>query len=51
MLDSVIRARNKWLKKSTGLLFPSHATIYFSAINYEDVIFILFYYIFIIIFI
>ncbi len=35
MLDSVIRARNRWLKPG-GSLYPSQATIYFSAISYEE---------------
>jgi protein arginine N-methyltransferase 1 len=35
MLDSVIRARNKWLKPG-GCMFPSHATMYFAAISFED---------------
>lgn len=35
MLDSVIRARNKWLNPG-GCMFPSHATMYFAAISYED---------------
>lgn len=35
MLDSVIRARDKWLKPG-GCMFPSHATMYFSAISFED---------------
>lgn len=35
MLDSVIRARNRWLKPE-GSMFPSHATMYFAAISYED---------------
>lgn len=35
MLDSVIRARNKWMKPG-GSLYPSQATIYFSAISYEE---------------
>jgi protein arginine N-methyltransferase 1 len=35
MLDSVIRARDKWMKPG-GSMFPSHATMYFSAISYED---------------
>jgi protein arginine N-methyltransferase 1 len=35
MLDSVIRARNKWMKPE-GSMFPSHATMYFSAISFED---------------
>ena len=35
MLDSVVRARNKWLK-SDGTLFPSHATMYWGLISYEE---------------
>jgi 2-polyprenyl-3-methyl-5-hydroxy-6-metoxy-1,4-benzoquinol methylase len=35
MLDSVIRARNKWLKPG-GSLFPSHATLYFSPLTFEE---------------
>jgi protein arginine N-methyltransferase 1 len=35
MLDSVIRARNKWMKPG-GSLYPSQATIYLSAISYEE---------------
>lgn len=35
MLDSVIRARNRWMKPE-GSMFPSHATMYWSAISYED---------------
>lgn len=35
MLDSVIRARNKWMKPG-GSMFPSHATMYFSAISFEE---------------
>ena len=35
MLDSVIRARNKWLKPD-GTLFPSHATMYWSMISFEE---------------
>jgi len=35
MLDSVIRARNKWMKP-TGTMFPSHATMFWSAISHED---------------
>lgn len=35
MLDSVIRARNKWLKPG-GSLYPSHATMFFSAISFEE---------------
>lgn len=36
MLDSVIRARNKWLNKASGVMFPSHATMLWSAISFED---------------
>lgn len=35
MLDSVIRARNKWLKPD-GAMFPSHATMFLGAISYEE---------------
>lgn len=35
MLDSVIRARNRWMKPE-GSMFPSHATMYWSAISHED---------------
>ncbi|KAJ1433353.1 S-adenosyl-L-methionine-dependent methyltransferase [Ochromonadaceae sp. CCMP2298] len=35
MLDSVIRARDKWMKPG-GSMFPSHATLYMSAISFED---------------
>ena len=35
MLDSVIYARDKYLKKSTGLMFPSHATMLISPIASE----------------
>lgn len=34
MLDSVIRARDRWLKDD-GLMFPSHATMYWAAISNE----------------
>mmetsp|Transcript_27906 Transcript_27906/g.39270 ORF Transcript_27906/g.39270 Transcript_27906/m.39270 type:complete len:421 (+) Transcript_27906:69-1331(+) len=36
MLDSLIRARDKFLKKSTGLMFPSHTTMYVAPINDEE---------------
>lgn len=36
MLDSVLRARNKWLNPSTGVMFPSHATMYWGAISFEE---------------
>lgn len=35
MLDSVIRARDKWMKPG-GSMFPSHATMYLAAISYEE---------------
>jgi len=35
MLDSVIRARDKWLNP-TGCMFPSHAAMLWSAISFED---------------
>jgi len=35
MLDSVVRARNKWLKPE-GTLFPSHATMFFSLVSFEE---------------
>jgi protein arginine N-methyltransferase 1 len=36
MLDSLIRAREKFLKPSTGLMFPSHTTMYLAPIHDED---------------
>jgi len=35
MLDSVIRARDTFLKRNTGLMFPSHATMYYAPIYDE----------------
>lgn len=35
MLDSLIRGRNKWLKPG-GCMFPSHCTMYMSAISFEE---------------
>jgi len=35
MLDSVIRARDKWMKED-GSMFPSHATMYWSTISHEN---------------
>lgn len=35
MMDSLIRGRDKFLKKDTGLMFPSHATMYLSPISDE----------------
>lgn len=36
MLDSLIRARDKFLKPKTGLMLPSHATMYIAPINDEE---------------
>ena len=36
MLDSIIRARDKFLKKKTGLMFPSHVTMYIAPVYDED---------------
>lgn len=36
MLDSVIRARDKYLKKKTGLMMPSHCTMYVAPVYDED---------------
>ena len=36
MLDSLIRARDKFLKPSTGLMFPSHTTMYLAPIHDEE---------------
>lgn len=36
MLDSVIRARDKFLKRRTGLLFPSHCTMYMAPVTDEE---------------
>lgn len=36
MLDSLIRARDKFLKKDTGLMFPSHCTMYFAPVLDEE---------------
>lgn len=36
MLDSVIRARDKFLKPRTGLMFPSHCTMYIAPITDEE---------------
>ena len=35
MLDSVIRARDRWMKP-TGAMFPSHATMFWSAVSFEE---------------
>lgn len=36
MLDSVIRARDVFLKRNTGLMFPSHTTMYLAPVYDED---------------
>jgi protein arginine N-methyltransferase 1 len=36
MLDSLIRARDKFLKPSTGLMFPSHTTMYVAPVQDEE---------------
>eukprot|EP00557_Chaetoceros_sp_GSL56_P000156 CAMPEP_0176501038 /NCGR_PEP_ID=MMETSP0200_2-20121128/13932_1 /TAXON_ID=947934 /ORGANISM="Chaetoceros sp., Strain GSL56" /LENGTH=422 /DNA_ID=CAMNT_0017899867 /DNA_START=229 /DNA_END=1497 /DNA_ORIENTATION=- len=36
MLDSLIRARDKFLKPKTGLMFPSHTNMYLAPIYDED---------------
>lgn len=35
MLDSVIRARDRWMKED-GSMFPSHATMYWSLLSHEN---------------
>ena len=35
MLDSIIRARDKFLKPATGLMFPSHCTMYVAPVTDE----------------
>ena len=36
MLDSLIRARDKYLRPTTGLMFPSHCTMFFAPIMDEE---------------
>lgn len=36
MLDSLIRAREKFMKPKTGLMFPSHTTMYFAPVHDEE---------------
>jgi protein arginine N-methyltransferase 1 len=36
MLDSLIRARDKFMKKGTGLMFPSHTTMYMAPVEDEE---------------
>lgn len=36
MMDSIIRARDRFLKPKTGLMFPSHCTMYLAAVTDED---------------
>ena len=35
MLDSIVRARDKFLKPNIGLMFPSHCTMYIAPITDE----------------
>jgi protein arginine N-methyltransferase 1 len=35
MLDSIIRARDKFLKRNTGLMFPSHCTMLWAPVSDE----------------
>ncbi|KAL3915095.1 MAG: hypothetical protein SGILL_005806 [Bacillariaceae sp.] len=36
MLDSLVRARDKFLKPATGLMFPSHCTMYIAPVQDEE---------------
>jgi protein arginine N-methyltransferase 1 len=36
MLDSLLRARDKFLKPATGLMFPSHCTMYVAPVEDEE---------------
>jgi len=36
MLDSLLRARDKFLKPATGLMFPSHCTMYVAPVQDEE---------------
>ena len=36
MLDSIIRARDKFLKRRTGLMFPSHTTMLWAPVTDEE---------------
>jgi protein arginine N-methyltransferase 1 len=36
MLDSLIRARDRYLKPTTGLMFPSHTTMYVAPVQDEE---------------
>lgn len=36
MMDSLIRARDKFLKRRTGLMFPSHTTMYLAPVADEE---------------
>lgn len=36
MLDSLIRARDKFMKPATGLMFPSHTTMYVAPVQDEE---------------
>ena len=36
MLDSLLRARDKFLKLKTGLMFPSHTTMYLAPVEDDE---------------
>merc|ERR1712157_287658 len=36
MLDTLVRARDRFLKKDTGLMFPSHCSMYFAPMRDEE---------------
>jgi type I protein arginine methyltransferase len=36
MMDSVIRARDKFLNKKTGLMFPSHCSMFVAPVRDEE---------------
>jgi protein arginine N-methyltransferase 1 len=36
MLDSLVRARDKFIKPTTGLMYPSHCTMYIAPVQDED---------------
>jgi protein arginine N-methyltransferase 1 len=36
MMDSIIRARDKFLNKKTGLMFPSHCSMFLAPVRDED---------------
>ena len=36
MVDSLIRARDKFLRKNTGIMYPTHATMYLAPVTDEE---------------